>query len=216
MHCGSSLRIALITILVGGCAHRGGRPSAESGRPVTQPPEVANERAELQALFDDGQCEAYLEAIETKTWLPPTPRAAPFRDLQKAECFRKLGREADARALFQLVADDEAGSLPGDWASARLAGETYTPPKAEWRAEPFYPPWAAQSGVMGNVILAFDVEADGSVSSVRVLESAPPDVFDQTAIAALKRWRYKPAMRDNHPVRAGDMRVTLQFRLPDP
>ena len=65
---------------------------------------------------------------------------------------------------------------------------------------PEYPGRARASGTTGWVDLAFDVEADGSVTHVAVLGSDPKDVFDAAAVAALRRWRYQPAERDGQPV----------------
>ncbi|MBA3487804.1 MAG: TonB family protein, partial [Lysobacter sp.] len=38
----------------------------------------------------------------------------------------------------------------------------------------------------------FTVDADGSVSNVRVVQSNPPRVFDREAINAVRRWRFQP------------------------
>jgi protein TonB len=54
----------------------------------------------------------------------------------------------------------------------------------------------ARNGTSGWVDLAFNVESDGSVANVAVLASDPKNVFDQAAIAALRKWRYRPVERD--------------------
>ncbi|MCP4320881.1 MAG: energy transducer TonB, partial [Alteromonadales bacterium] len=54
-----------------------------------------------------------------------------------------------------------------------------------------YPIEAAKAGTEGSVVLKFDVEADGSVSHVEVVNGKPAYVFDKVAITALKQWRYK-------------------------
>ncbi len=59
------------------------------------------------------------------------------------------------------------------------------------RIEPKYPIEAAKAGTEGSVVLKFDVEADGSVSHVEVVNGKPAYVFDKVAITALKQWRYK-------------------------
>jgi len=59
------------------------------------------------------------------------------------------------------------------------------------RIEPKYPVKAAQAGTEGSVLLKFNVEADGSVSHVEVVNGKPAYVFDKSAITALKQWRYK-------------------------
>lgn len=58
------------------------------------------------------------------------------------------------------------------------------------RIEPKYPIEAAKAGTEGSVVLKFDVEADGSVSHVEVINGKPTYVFDKSAVTALKQWRY--------------------------
>jgi len=58
------------------------------------------------------------------------------------------------------------------------------------RVQPDYPVREKIRGITGKVELQFGLAADGSVSDVSVLESTPEHVFDRTAIAALKQWRF--------------------------
>lgn len=59
------------------------------------------------------------------------------------------------------------------------------------RIEPKYPVEAAKAGTEGSVVLKFNVEGDGSVSNVEVVNGKPAYVFDETAVMALKQWRYE-------------------------
>jgi len=63
-------------------------------------------------------------------------------------------------------------------------------PIALQRVQPDYPAREKIRGVTGKVELQFGLAADGSVADVSVLESTPEHVFDRTAIAALKQWRF--------------------------
>jgi protein TonB len=75
---------------------------------------------------------------------------------------------------------------------------------------PEYPLRARADGTSGWVDLAFDVEPDGSVTHIAVLGSNPKDLFDAAAVAAVRRWRYRPAERDGHPV---EQRAQLRIRF---
>ncbi|MCJ8293005.1 MAG: TonB family protein [Colwellia sp.] len=59
------------------------------------------------------------------------------------------------------------------------------------RIEPKYPVAAVKAGTEGSVVLKFDVEADGSVSHVEVVNAKPAYVFDKSAVTALKQWSYQ-------------------------
>ena len=63
-------------------------------------------------------------------------------------------------------------------------------PIALQRVQPDYPAREKIRGITGKVELQFGLAADGSVSDVSVLDSTPEHVFDRTAIAALKQWRF--------------------------
>ena len=58
------------------------------------------------------------------------------------------------------------------------------------RVQPDFPAREKIRGITGKVELQFALAADGSVADVSVLESTPEHVFDRTAIAALKQWRF--------------------------
>ncbi|MBL4942150.1 MAG: M56 family metallopeptidase [Colwellia sp.] len=60
-----------------------------------------------------------------------------------------------------------------------------------YRVEPKYPIKAAREGTEGSVVLKFDINGDGSVSNVEVVDGKPAYVFDKTAIVAVKQWRYQ-------------------------
>ncbi|HEY8520565.1 MAG TPA: energy transducer TonB [Gammaproteobacteria bacterium] len=47
--------------------------------------------------------------------------------------------------------------------------------------------------IEGYVVLAYTVREDGAVEDIEVVESMPPGLHDQAAIAALRLWRYQPS-----------------------
>lgn len=78
---------------------------------------------------------------------------------------------------------------------------------------PQYPRRAMMEGISGWVRLAFVIEADGSVGEIEVLEASPRrNVFDQEAVRALSRWRFRPQQVDGQPV-AARAEITINFEL---
>lgn len=59
------------------------------------------------------------------------------------------------------------------------------------RIEPRYPLDAAMKGQFGYVTLRLLVDEAGKVAAVDTLDSFPKQVFEKSAIAALKQWRYQ-------------------------
>jgi protein TonB len=67
---------------------------------------------------------------------------------------------------------------------------------------PEYPTEADRRRLSGSVKLQIKLEADGRVSDIEVVESTPPGMFDESALAAFRQARFSPAQRNGRPVRA--------------
>lgn len=81
------------------------------------------------------------------------------------------------------------------------------------RVNPQYPARAMQRGVEGWVQLAFTVTAAGTVKDVRVEKAEPPNFFEQAAINAVGKYKYKPRVVNGQPVETQNVRVILAFNL---
>jgi periplasmic protein TonB len=79
------------------------------------------------------------------------------------------------------------------------------------RVEPDYPEEARREQIEGPVVLDVRTGRDGSVEEVRLL--AGRKVLADSAIAAVKQWRFRPKVVNGKPAEI-QTRVTLNFRLP--
>lgn len=70
--------------------------------------------------------------------------------------------------------------------------------KVRARVTPEYPPLAKQMNMTGKVKLEASVAPDGHVVSTRVLGGSP--VLVNSAIEALKKWRFEPAAKETTEV----------------
>lgn len=93
------------------------------------------------------------------------------------------------------ASDGGGKEVPPDW------------PEPLHREAPEYPRQAALSGVQGCVVVAFDVRRDGLTDNFEVLDAKPPGVFVESALLALRDWRYPE--RDE-PIR---LQQTIDFTL---
>lgn len=93
--------------------------------------------------------------------------------------------------------------------SAEAQGPGLTPPHVLDHVDPAYPPELLARGIEATVTLFVTVERDGTVGAVSVAESGGA-AFDEAALAAVRTWRFAPALRDGSPVRAR-IRVPLHF-----
>ena len=77
-------------------------------------------------------------------------------------------------------------------------------------APPTFPVSAREAGLSGWVDVQFVVKSDGLVSDVIITGAEPVGIFEQAAVDAVRRWRYKPAQRDGHAV---DQRARLRMKF---
>lgn len=80
-------------------------------------------------------------------------------------------------------------------------------PRALREIVPDYPADADRQRLSGRVRLQLQLEADGRVIDAEVVSATPAEVFDESAIKALREARFAPAQRNGRPVRA---RVTIE------
>ena len=67
---------------------------------------------------------------------------------------------------------------------------------------PEYPRQALAKELSGDVRVKYTVGTDGRVKDAAVTASKPAGVFDEVALAAVRRWRFKPYEVDGQPVEA--------------
>jgi TonB family protein len=75
---------------------------------------------------------------------------------------------------------------------------------------PSYPREAERLGIKGWVDVEFTIAPDGTTQNVIVRNAEPPRTFDQSAVDAVKRWRFEPVMRDGAAV---SQRAAMRIRF---
>lgn len=73
------------------------------------------------------------------------------------------------------------------------------------------PRQAKMEGIKGFITLQYDVNTNGMVEDVMVVQGKPPRVFDQNCIRALSQWRFKPKMVDGKAMAVKGNRFTFTF-----
>lgn len=67
-------------------------------------------------------------------------------------------------------------------------------------APPRYPIECRRKREQGTVVLALTVGIDGAVSAIAIARSSGHEALDKAALAAVRKWRWSPTMRDGKPV----------------
>ena len=99
----------------------------------------------------------------------------------------------------------------GDDSAMTGMSTNFDPAPLERRA-PRYPKAAARERVEGHVLLELGIDEQGHVASATVRESAPPGVFDEAALAAVKAWKFRPASVHCRPVATRGMQ-RIDFKM---
>ena len=79
------------------------------------------------------------------------------------------------------------------------------------KAQPIYPPAAIRMHVEGSVQLLATIAKTGNITAVKILSGEP--VLAQSALEAVKQWKYKPYYLNGDPVEI-QTQVTVNFKLP--
>lgn len=91
------------------------------------------------------------------------------------------------------------------------AGGEVRPPQILTQVKPLYPVLAIRSRTEGYVIIEAVIDRYGVVQSARVLRSSST-LFDEPALAALYKWRFKPGAFNGNAVDT-IFTLTVNFRL---
>ncbi|MDC0602330.1 energy transducer TonB [Aliiglaciecola sp.] len=86
----------------------------------------------------------------------------------------------------------------------------YTP---QVKSAPVYPRRALSRGIEGFVIVEFTVTKLGAVRDVIVVEANPANIFDQAAMDAAAKFKYKPRVVNGEPVEVSGVQNRITFEI---
>ncbi len=76
---------------------------------------------------------------------------------------------------------------------------------------PEYPPAARAARISGVVMVEIQIDEEGKVDEVDILDCTHPKVgFEDAAAKAVKKWRFEPARLDDEPVES-EKKIRLTF-----
>jgi protein TonB len=134
----------------------------------------------------------------------------------EAEATRARNAEIAAQAATAAAAAKPTApvAVPAAPAVAAPSVVLATTLKAVRTENPDYPPRALEQLVSGWVEMEFTVARDGSVQDIVVTNSEPRRTFDSAAVAAMRRYRYQPVVRNGELV-AQRARLRMRFTAQD-
>lgn len=104
-------------------------------------------------------------------------------------------------------------AAPGDAAPLRVGQAGLTPPTLLHRVEPAYPLRARRYGAEGIVVLEAIIDVAGRVKEARIVGGETKHGLADSALDAVRGWRYAPARLEGRPVEVVmTIRVTFGLR----
>lgn len=111
----------------------------------------------------------------------------------------------------------DTNRIPDGWNQPAPEGQVWDParldqqPVPRYQSAPLYPYEMKHAGMTGEVVVDFIVDTTGNVRNATVVRSTHHG-FDEAAVAAVCKWKFRPGMRNGHAVFT-HMAVPIQFTL---
>ncbi len=144
------------------------------------------------------------EAAPPEPQLADTPQQIPLSaDLEVA-----MGSGGALAGFGEIRALTAAQSIQDETFDA---SELEKRPEAVSQVAPAYPPELRKAKIEGLVTLVFVLNEDGRVEEPRIENSSRPE-FEKPALEAIRKWRFRPGMKDGQAVRTF-VRIPMRFRV---
>lgn len=85
-------------------------------------------------------------------------------------------------------------------------------PRSLSNSKPNYPRYARENRVEGTVTVSFILDTKGNVQDPKVIKSDPVNVFESSALTAVRKWKFTPAKKNGELVNVR-MIVAVNFSL---
>ena len=152
----------------------------------------------------------------------PTDIAMSNEDIGDAVAIPVIARQPQAVAPTKVASFDPDGHRkrlrpelgPGGPVTEERCTEEPSKPEPVFKTEIEYTASARAEGIEGKLKLKIVVGADGAVVRVDVLAGVSPEL-DAAAVAAVKQWRFRPAMACGKAIAGGTYVLARRFELGD-
>jgi TonB family protein len=168
------------------------------------------------------QNSAEAEALYNSALAAANPNSADAVNAMQllARLLKEQGREDEGKVMLEfataslkalyLQADARRGSVQAS-SDVFRAGGGVMPPAVLAKIEPEYSQEARFAKYSGTVVLYMEVRPDGIAQNIRIVKGLGLGL-DETAMAAIEKWRFRPGTKDGVPVTVA-AHVEVNFKL---
>lgn len=147
---------------------------------------------------------------------PVVKQEIPAMDVPKldipVQAVKSSGPAVNVPAASTPSSAGKTGNAQDDAGKGAASGGVSTGVVPLERVPPKYPRGAANRHIEGWVKVEFTITTDGDVEDAVVIEAQPADIFDNAALQAISRWKFKGKIVDGVGVTQRAVQ-TLQFKL---
>lgn len=151
--------------------------------------------------------EETVEKKDRKPKKPPQPEEPP----PQMETPQMDSPSPDAEASGMDFAADVATDVSLEGGLGLESGDGEYLPIV--KVAPVYPRRALQRGIEGFVIVEFTVNTIGAVKEPFVVEAQPAGIFDQAALDAAKKFKYKPRVVNGEATEVSGVQNRITFKI---
>ena len=195
--------------LISGLLTSAGLTAATISGSVYDPSGAAISNAQAQLYNPDtGVKQDATTTPDGKFIFQSLPAGSYILHIQKpgfAALYREFNLQTDTDVQRGLVLTNASGAKPAGTGSSsndasriRVGGELEQQNLIQ-KVQPVYPPAAKSAGVQGTVELDVAISKEGIPEDIRVIAS-PSDDLTQSALEAVRQWRYRPTLLNGQPV----------------
>lgn len=139
---------------------------------------------------------------------PPPPQQPPKPDTPKTVA--QQTNTGDSGFAIGNIAVDSDISIDSGFSGANSGEGDYLP---IIKVAPVYPRQALRRGLEGYVLVSFTVTKLGTVIDPVVIEASPENVFNKAALAAVKKFKYKPRVVNGQAIDVAGVKNLIRFEI---
>lgn len=180
-------------------------PVAQQPKPAKTPPPTKDSSPKPSAAPKSAPLEPVTTTTEKEIAVKSTPPTAQTAPSEKPV----VNTPALEQTMQTTTATQSAPPAPAkvnDYVAPDITAAYRDNPK------PAYPMMAKRRGLEGIVMLAVEINAQGIPQTVAIKQSSGHRVLDDSALSAVRHWRFSPAMRAGNAV-AASIEIPIRFSL---